>query len=491
MLSLLLMPCSAAASAVPTVPLRTQYFGVPHQSQHTMAWSGLEAAATAGCDGSILAGDARQLYLLPSLLSEADVQLVMDQTAADEAIFDTTGDTVDDEAVYLRQIVDDGQVVHEALYSAIVPLLQEKLLPYVRSRYDCPSACVADVLIRRYRPSERRRLAVHFDVSSFATAIVSLSNASDYSGGLYVQEAPGLASRRFVPLEVGDGLVHQFDVMHGVQVPSGSRFSLVVWFSDSPDSLASSRAPWVERAAQSGNAEAMFVLSGFYERGNFGHPPDARTATRWLVRAAALRQPLAQLQLAQMLSAAEVTSAELDAIETELGVKIEAQDESQVGGLLLGARSLDGDGAEPYLRQDYGQDDSVDSSLDDSLALAARLYQRVAVVGHPMAQYLLGRCYRRGEGVEVHQSQAEAWLRLAAAQGADAGEQEEVAARWAEQELEQMASGSMADAWNALSPEEQQSALDEINEERQLQGEPEWDMAALERMMSSSSAISY
>eukprot|EP00966_Prymnesium_polylepis_P220471 5099843-Prymnesium_polylepis.1 len=66
--------------------------------------------------------------------------------------------------------------------------------------------------------------------------------------------------------------------MHGVHVPRGSRLSLVVWFSESPEALRSGTAPWVARAAQAGNAEAQFVLGGFLYRGEFGHAADSRVA---------------------------------------------------------------------------------------------------------------------------------------------------------------------------------------------------------------------
>ena len=59
--------------------------------------------------------------------------------------------------------------------AAHVAPLCERLLAFVRLRFACKSACISEVLIRRYLPSERRRLESHFDVSAFATAIVALS----------------------------------------------------------------------------------------------------------------------------------------------------------------------------------------------------------------------------------------------------------------------------------------------------------------------------
>ena len=272
MVHLLAVACAAPATLTP------QAFSTPRPTALTAAWDGLEAIGTAGDDARN--GDesgARQLYLLPSFMSADEVQRVvtiMDETAP---TFDTGLDTVDDAATYLLRVVDEGEVASPAVFDAIAPMLRERLEPYVRAKFDCPGACVADALIRRYLPSERRRLEAHFDTSSFATVIISLNDASDYVGGLYVQSVPGVASRRFVPLEAGDGLVHQFDTMHGVQVPEGSRLSLVVWFSDSEASLrAGNCAPWVERAARDGNAEAMFVLGGCCYRGEHGYAYEYR-----------------------------------------------------------------------------------------------------------------------------------------------------------------------------------------------------------------------
>jgi len=492
MLAMLLLTLSDSAfpAAQPTV-LQYQSFGAPRHTQRTAAWGGLEASAIAGLDDASAdaevddkaAPSSRQLHMLPSVLSPTDVDRVMDAATIPSAEFDMEGDTVDDEAVCLRRIVDDGSTVDDALYAAVAPLLEERLLPYVRAKYDCPTACVADVLVRRYLPSERRRLAVHFDVSSFATAIVSLSAADDYEGGLYVQATPGVASRRFVPLQAGDGLVHQYDTMHGVQVRSGCRFSLVVWFSDSPASLGSGRAPWVERAARRGNVEAMFVLAGFHERGNFGYAADARLAMVWLLQAAERGQPLAQLQLAQMLVADEVSAADADEIARRV---LHTDRAAAPAATLAAAGGVAANGSEGNAAAEgiVAAEEAV--AVERKLRLAAELNRRVAAYGHPMAQYLLGRAYLRGEGVEVDVTAAEAWLRRAAAQGADSLEDEVVAARWAEEALEELhspAEASLADEWSGLSPEERQGALDEINEQQRLAGEPEWDMAALCTMM--------
>ena len=49
--------------------------------------------------------------------------------------------------------------------------------------------------------------------------------------------------------------------------------------------------------------------------------------------------------------------------------------------------------------------------------MAAKWYRKAAEQWHAEAQYLLGRMYRFGEGVEENDAEAEKWFRKAAAQG--------------------------------------------------------------------------
>ena len=356
------------------------------------AWQGIEASATAG--GIENAGpnsSSRQLHLLPGLLDAREVDKVLTAARANERGFDLTHDTVDKEATYLCRVVDDGEVVDAAVGAALSPFLYERLLPYVRQKFGCATACVQNVLIRRYLPEERRRLEAHFDVSSFATAIVPLSPPADYAGGLYVQHVPGVTSRHYLALDAGDCLVHQFDTMHGVHVPRGSRFSLVVWFTDSEEALHSGKAPWVERAAAAGNAEAQFVLAGFIYRGELGYAADTPTAVRWLAKAARAGNALAMLHVGSMLASGEVPE---DAL--------------------------------PELRADHGVD-----ALASPLQLAAVLYRAAAEQGHPTAEYAYGAALLKGEGVAKDVGRGRHWLTKAASQG----EEEVMAAGWAMDEL--------------------------------------------------------
>lgn len=105
------------------------------------------------------------------------------------------------------------------------------------SRCQCKGACTACYsLIRKYTDGERRGLKAHFDSNALVTAVISLNSyGDDFGGGLYVSTGVGDAGgERFLALRQGDTVLHQGDLLHGVNVTSGVRWSWVMWFSDDP-----------------------------------------------------------------------------------------------------------------------------------------------------------------------------------------------------------------------------------------------------------------
>ena len=64
----------------------------------------------------------------------------------------------------------------------------------------------------------------------------------EYLGGLHL--AAGTSSNRFVlPLSRGDAVVHQSDLLHGVSVASGERWSWILWYRDSSACAEHGRVP--------------------------------------------------------------------------------------------------------------------------------------------------------------------------------------------------------------------------------------------------------
>ena len=201
-------------------------------------------------DPAITAGtDSRELHLVKGLLQDDELEQLRDT-------FDALGHKAADGAraaeTHASVIVEDGRVVCPDLYGVLDEPLEQRILPYVRERYGAPHVAVADVLLRAYRHEDgRQALAPHFDASSYCTVIVPL-NPGEYGGGLFVQSGADAASRLLVDssFERGDALVHSFDVMHGVEVTSGSRYSLVLWLADCAASVRTASAPWLAGAAQ-------------------------------------------------------------------------------------------------------------------------------------------------------------------------------------------------------------------------------------------------
>eukprot|EP00956_Cyclotella_meneghiniana_P043415 scaffold269006_cov113-Cyclotella_meneghiniana.AAC.1 len=141
------------------------------------------------------------------------------------------------------------------LTEILQPHLYNNLLPFVQNLLDSSSVTVSDVFIRNYGSSDidttsnvpaRYTLSPHYDITALATCVIALdSTASTGRNGLYIippcnnnKNNGGIATnnaalRRFFPLNLGDGVVHTFDVLHGVDVDSElnrCRTSLIVWF---------------------------------------------------------------------------------------------------------------------------------------------------------------------------------------------------------------------------------------------------------------------
>ena len=162
-----------------------------------------------------------ELHRLRGLFDAATLDGLLD-AAKSSMHFCTAADTVDESPTYHASIIENGEPVDAGLAALLTPVLEARLLPYMRWRYGCETLCVADALVRRFAPEERPALSTHYDVAACATAIVPLVERREYAGGLYVAGAPGVAQRRQVQLERGDVLLHRWDVMHGVSV-TGAR----------------------------------------------------------------------------------------------------------------------------------------------------------------------------------------------------------------------------------------------------------------------------
>lgn len=234
--------------------------------------------------------EPREMHLIKGLLSDEEIDNLLSQ-------FIALGS--DGSSTHARVIIEDGRVECPELLTPFSCALHDRILPYVQSRYGDSRVVVADALMRAYRQVDRRQaLAPHFDTSSFATVIIPL-NPGEYEGGLYVQEGASLTSRRMIDpsFEKGDVLVHRFDVMHGVEVTQGDRYSLVLWLSDCQESVDAAATPWLEGAAESGNTYAQFLYSEACQEGRYCVSQDEARAVDYASRAARQGHALSQHRL--------------------------------------------------------------------------------------------------------------------------------------------------------------------------------------------------
>lgn len=226
-----------------------------HRARHVGPWAGTERIGTAPKPWS---SDPFQFSQLRALLTPEEVGRILASAKQSDA-YETLLDTVDDLPTFEFYPLRNGEWADPEMQAALGPIIEDRILPYVRERYSCPSCAVGDVLVRRYLPGERRTHAMHFDSNAFATAVVGLSDPDDYEGGLFLQPGPHASSRQYPRLEVGDVLVHSYDLQHGVHVHSGTRYSLILWLKTSPGAAASDTMPWLDGLAASGDPHALHL----------------------------------------------------------------------------------------------------------------------------------------------------------------------------------------------------------------------------------------
>jgi hypothetical protein len=192
-----------------------------------------------------------------------------------------------------QQINDEDEEVRlfQTRTNDILNLLREPiydtLLSRVRHLTNSSTVQVSDIFLRRYgtdiqssrnggednNPGQmisRLGISAHYDVSACATCVTALDNVGQYgTSGLYtvlarnnddafsqsVGTSNHKALRRYFPLSSGDGVVHTWNVLHGVDIiPNQTRTSLLVWFADfgssqshpqDNPSISTPTAPWL------------------------------------------------------------------------------------------------------------------------------------------------------------------------------------------------------------------------------------------------------
>lgn len=229
---------------------------------------------------------AQPFYVLPLQIRPEIVGDAL--AAATNLVMDDHADEADWQPAFEVYIMERGQalpgVAEPALHAAVAEL-DDLVVPFVRHAYHCPTCVACTAFVRRYIPEERMQVPAHFDITAFSTVILPLSPAGNYTGGFFVQPGAHVATRAFVPLEVGDVAVHDFTLNHGIEVVDGGRFSLVVWISETRGACDGSRTPWHAERALAGDVVAQHILGMMYGQGN-GAPKDDEKALYWTLLAA-------------------------------------------------------------------------------------------------------------------------------------------------------------------------------------------------------------
>jgi hypothetical protein len=171
------------------------------------------------------------------------------------------------------------------LIELISPFVYYELLPKVNELLNTTTIKVDDIFLRRYGDEltdgmSRNGISAHYDVFSRLTSVIALDDtAAQGTNGLYTTQqliadtktfgttSNHAALRRFFPLQCGDGVVHTWDVLHGVHIDPGlNRTSLIVWFTDSDEPTQTNVPSWIsKRSDLESNDVTQFVLASSLE----------------------------------------------------------------------------------------------------------------------------------------------------------------------------------------------------------------------------------
>ena len=139
-----------------------------------------------------------------SLLSRAEVTELLEISR--RLSYSEQPDSVDGRPAHELYAIERGQAQHPELCFLLRPVIHHRVLPAVRRYLGIEPLAICTALLRRYQPGARRLHPAHFDAHALATVVVSLSEASAYEGGLYVQSSAHFPDRLFVPLARGTSL---------------------------------------------------------------------------------------------------------------------------------------------------------------------------------------------------------------------------------------------------------------------------------------------
>lgn len=316
--------------------------------------------------------------------------------------FDTDRDTVDEMPTHefylfkkngrnddfngVRTIPGKAEGNDEALFAArsalrqklmkiAQPILSERITPLVNERFsescDGGKCTPCFSLIRRYLPGERRGHGVHFDIQALVTVVIALNDeGADFAGGLFVTTG---RDKTFIPLEIGDAVMHQSNLLHGVQVKSGSRWSWIVWYKDTPDCSPTSQTTWHIEKAKAGDPVSQFLHFRTLQASGERIDPEAVT---WLKRSSSLGFSRASNLLGHMMK------------HGAPGVKADPAAARELFEKSAEARNPDGE-------YNFGLE-LIASGSDQEVRRAVEYFQRAAAADHVPSMENLGIAAYKG-----------------------------------------------------------------------------------------------
>lgn len=202
--------------------MQTPSTGIPNASECGLASGGVRR------DGSV--GTAN-FSVFKKLFSNEEAKRIRARLPPTSA-FEAKPDSIDGDPTHEFYIYKAAYLKYPPLDEVMRPVV-DRVLPFVRTHFACPSCLVCFSLIRRYLEDERRQLNPHQDLQAFVSVVFTL-NSEEYNGGLYLM-ADYNGERHFIPLHTGDAVVHQADLLHGVAVHQGNRWSWSLWIKAEED----------------------------------------------------------------------------------------------------------------------------------------------------------------------------------------------------------------------------------------------------------------
>lgn len=357
--------------------------------QDSIAWPGL------------LARTANFTYL-PTLLSTEEVAAIR-QAIPSNSVWDEDLDSVDEMATFefvierynaqggLRtvpgkpdnnpRIFDQREPTRQRLQQLMRPIISERITPLVNKMIlSCEGRCRAcHSIVRRYLDGERRGHAAHFDIQALSTVVVSLNE--EYEGGIYVTTGQ---VRQLIPLRAGDGLMHESDLLHEVDVQRGRRWSWILWFVDS-SSCSAEPGQWHLAEAYAGDPIAMFLHA---KRAHLSRHYSANATAekaRWLLAAAQSNFSRAQNELGMAYKLGEGFAQDL----SKARVWFEK--------------------AAPFERDAIYNLGMMEIERGN-IPAAVRWFQEAAEQGSPHAMHNMGVAHIKGAGVPKDLDKAAFWL---------------------------------------------------------------------------------